>query len=90
MPITPAQCRAARGLLNWSQDQLSTATGGEVAKRSLVRFEKGETEPQPRTLTAIRAALEAAGVIFIASNGDGPGVRLRKDRPQPAGADDGQ
>ncbi len=24
------------------------------------------------------AALEAAGVIFIEQNGDGPGVRLRK------------
>jgi hypothetical protein len=30
------------------------------------------------TLSAIRTALETAGVIFIASNGDGPGVRLRK------------
>jgi hypothetical protein len=30
------------------------------------------------TLAAIRAALEAAGVIFVAENGDGPGVRLRK------------
>jgi hypothetical protein len=28
-----------------------------------------------------RTALEAAGVIFIAENGEGPGVRLRKDRP---------
>jgi hypothetical protein len=26
----------------------------------------------------MRQALEAAGVIFVAENGDGPGVRLRK------------
>jgi len=26
----------------------------------------------------MRAALEAAGVIFVAENGEGPGVRLRK------------
>jgi hypothetical protein len=32
----------------------------------------------PGNLTAIRAALEAAGVIFIDENGEGPGVRLRK------------
>lgn len=77
MSITPAQCRAARGLLNWSQDELAEATNGEVAKRSLVRFEKGGTAPQPRTLTAIRTALEAAGVMFLPPDDDGPGVRLR-------------
>jgi hypothetical protein len=32
-------------------------------------------------LAAIRAALEAAGVIFIDENGEGLGVRLRKKRP---------
>jgi hypothetical protein len=26
----------------------------------------------------LRAALEAAGVIFVEENGEGPGVRLRK------------
>jgi len=31
-----------------------------------------------RTVVAIRAALKAAGVEFIAENGGGPGVRLRK------------
>lgn len=29
---------------------------------------------------AIRAALQAAGVLFMAENGEGPGVRLRKER----------
>jgi hypothetical protein len=28
---------------------------------------------------AIRAALESAGVIFVDENGEGPGVRLRKE-----------
>jgi hypothetical protein len=31
-------------------------------------------------VAAIRAALEAAGVEFIAQNGGGPGVRLRKKK----------
>jgi hypothetical protein len=35
----------------------------------------------PDNLAAIRAALEAAGVIFIDENGEGPGVRLRKKWP---------
>jgi hypothetical protein len=30
------------------------------------------------TVTAIRAALESVGVIFVDENGEGPGVRLRK------------
>ena len=47
-----------------------------MAKRTLLRFEAGEGETRDTTLAAIRAALEAAGVEF--TNGDAPGVRLRK------------
>ena len=48
-------------------------------------FETGTRAPHHRTLSAIRAALESAGVIFIAENGGGPGVRLRKlDSPTTA------
>ncbi|WP_237182118.1 helix-turn-helix transcriptional regulator [Roseomonas marmotae] len=72
----PAQVRAARGLLGWSQDQLAAASG--VPKRTVARLELGEGTPQRRTLAAIRTALEAAGVIFVEENGEGPGVRLRK------------
>jgi transcriptional regulator with XRE-family HTH domain len=72
--ISAPQVRAARGLLGWSQDQLADTSG--VPKRTLARLELGEGSPQRRTLTAIRAALEAAGVEFIDQNGGGPGVRL--------------
>lgn len=78
MTIVPEQCRAARALLNWSQGQLADAA--KVARATLAEFEKGKRTPYPRTLEDIRCALEAAGVIFIAENGDGPGVRLRKGR----------
>ncbi len=73
--VTPAQSRAARALLDWSRDQLAEASG--VPKRTLVRFEGGEAAPQRRNIAAIRSALEAAGVEFIAENGGGAGVRLR-------------
>ena len=49
--------------------------------RTLDRFEGGQTTPRAAALTAIRTALEAAGVIFVAENGEGPGVRLRKATP---------
>jgi transcriptional regulator with XRE-family HTH domain len=73
--ITSAQVRAARGLVNWSRDQLAQTSG--VPMRTLARFEADEGAPQARTVTAIRAALEASGVEFIQENGGGPGVRLR-------------
>lgn len=74
--ISPAQLRAARGLLDWSQEVLASAAG--TTARSIARIEAGETAPRASTLAAICAALEAAGVEFIAENGGGPGVRLRK------------
>lgn len=72
--MTPAQCRAARGLLKWSQEGLANAA--EVGIVSVRQFENENTEPRRATLAAIRRALEAAGVEF--TNGDAPGVRLRK------------
>ena len=74
--MTPEQCRAARALLGWSQGKLSEA--GKVARATLAEFEAGRRKPYSRTLDDMRAALEAAGVIFVDENGHGPGVRLRK------------
>ena len=54
------------------------AVTAKVAHATLTDFEGGKRTPYPRTLEAIRAALEAAGVEFIAENGGGAGVRLRK------------
>ena len=76
MPITPAQCRAARATIGWSQDQLSDAA--KVAKKTIADFEGGNRTPYGRTLDAVQAALEAAGMQFIAENGGGAGVRLAK------------
>jgi len=78
--MTDAQCRAARALLGISQDTLAALSG--VAKRTIASFESGERQPYDRTLEAIRATLETAGVEFIAENGGGAGVRLKKgDNP---------
>ena len=74
--ISPEQCRAARALLDWSQDQLSKkASVGIVTVRQL---EAGTHEPRRATLDVIKRALVDAGVEFIDENGGGPGVRLRK------------
>ena len=76
MSISPAQCRGARGLLGWSQADLSRAS--KTATKTIADFERGAREPYQRTLEDVRAALERAGVEFIAENGGGAGVRLRK------------
>jgi len=75
--ISPAQIRAARALIGWKQTELASAAG--LSEMSVKNIERGTTDPRVSTLEAIKQALEAAGVIFIASNGEGPGVRLRKD-----------
>jgi len=51
-----------------------------VAQATVSRLERGE-DLRPATIAAIRAALEVAGVIFLAENGNGPGVALRKSEP---------
>jgi transcriptional regulator with XRE-family HTH domain len=75
--VTPAQCRAARALLDWTQDDLSREA--EVGVVTLRQFERGATEPRRAILAALRRALEEAGVKFINGKGGGPGVRLRED-----------
>jgi hypothetical protein len=73
--ITPSQCRAARGLLKWSQQQLADAA--RIGIVTVRQFENEQAEPRSATLQVVETALRDAGVIFIESNGNGPGVRLR-------------
>jgi transcriptional regulator with XRE-family HTH domain len=78
--LTPAQCRAARGLIGWNQQEL--ADKAHIGIVTVHQFEAGLSQPRRVTLEAIRRALEAAGVEFIDENGSGPGVRLRKRQKQ--------
>jgi transcriptional regulator with XRE-family HTH domain len=79
--IAPEQCRAARGLLEWSQQEL--AERARVGVVTVHQLESGVSQPRQATLDVIKRAFEAAGVEFIDENGGGPGVRLRKrQRPK--------
>ena len=78
MSISPAQCRAARALIE--MDHADLARLAVVPRDAIVDFENGSRTPAAESLAAIRQALEAAGVIFIDENGERPGVRLRKKR----------
>jgi transcriptional regulator with XRE-family HTH domain len=74
---TAAQIRAARGLIGWSQTELSEAAGFSLM--TVKRFEtQNGAKVSDDAVGKMSAALEAAGVVFIPENGDGPGVRLKK------------
>lgn len=74
--INSAQCRAARGLLAWSQQDLAREAGIGVV--TVHQLEAGTSAPRHATLEVIKRAFDAAGVEFIDENGGGPGVRLCK------------
>jgi DNA-binding XRE family transcriptional regulator len=75
--MTPEQCRQARRLLGWTQQQLAKSVG--VDATSVGIFERIGYLPQPALradrLANIRATLEAAGIEFT-DGGAAPGVRL--------------
>jgi transcriptional regulator with XRE-family HTH domain len=72
MTLSPAQCRAARALLNWSQENL--VAHSKITKKTIADFERGATSPRPQTLAQITAAFEYVGIEFL--NTEGAGVRL--------------
>lgn len=71
--MSPAQCRAARGLLGWTVNDL--AKRAAVSRGTVHGFELERKQPHRATLLALRTAFESAGVRFI-ENGDGQGVRF--------------
>ena len=67
MSITTAQIRGARGVLNWSQQDLAQRTG--ISATSIGAIENGQTTPRESTLTTIRKTFETAGIEFIGLEG---------------------
>ncbi|MCR5943601.1 MULTISPECIES: helix-turn-helix transcriptional regulator [unclassified Brucella] len=76
--ITPEQIRGARAMLGMTQAELAKLAG--LSTTGLNNIERGSADPKASTLSAIQAALEGRGIVFLA-NGDnrdgGPGVRLK-------------
>lgn len=77
MSITGQQIRVARAALSWSVQGLADATG--VGTATIVRYEMSEgAVPKSRknNLEIIRTSLEAAGIVFVGTPEDGPGIRM--------------
>ena len=67
MSITTAQIRGARGILNWSQQDLAQRTG--ISATSIGAIENGQTTPRESTLSTIRKTLENSGIEFLGFEG---------------------
>ena len=77
--MTPQTCKAARGLIGLSQDELGERAG--VTPLTVRKYERGKTGLAHRTWRAIRSALEKGGVVFLDEDDyGGPGVRMKKAR----------
>lgn len=76
--LTSEQIRAARMLLRWEQRDLAEASGISLPSIKRLETKPGPLSAQERTLTELRKALEKAGVEFIAENGGGAGIRLKR------------
>jgi transcriptional regulator with XRE-family HTH domain len=75
MTITPAQVKAARLLLGWTQSELAGQAGGSA---TTVAYAENDRPRRPATrLSAIRPAVEAAGIEF---DDKGHGVRMRESK----------
>ncbi|WP_353652420.1 helix-turn-helix transcriptional regulator [Loktanella sp. PT4BL] len=74
--ITGQQIRAARHALRWSADVLAQAAG--VNPKTIRRIEATDGLPDSTvtTLFKLKTALEAAGIEFIGTPDDGPGIRI--------------
>lgn len=73
--LTPAQCRAARALLDWTQGRLSEETG--LSTVTIRSFEAGR-DARESNRKLLRLTLEKAGIQFLDKNGGGSGARLRE------------
>ena len=76
--LTGDQIRAARGALGWSVKRLAAESG--VGSATIVRYEEQTATPQSRkdNLLKIKHVLESAGIEFIGTPDDAPGIRIHR------------
>ena len=75
--ITSGQIKAARAMLGLTVAELAKTAG--IGFTTMVRLESAEGIPagNVKTLTSVKSVIEKAGIEFIGSPDDRPGVRLK-------------
>ena len=76
--ITSGQIRSARAALRWTSERLADEAG--LALRTIKNLEQADGVPPSRssTLIEVQKAFEAAGIEFIGTPDDAPGIRLHR------------
>jgi len=77
--LTAEHARMARALLKEDQQTVADATGVSVPTLKRWESSSGALTGAADRVGALQRYYEQRGVIFIAENGEGPGVRLRKE-----------
>jgi len=81
--IKARQIKAARALLDWSQDDLASASGLSIA--TIRKLEAGNISPRGKTQSSLRSAFEDGGLEFLEPDG----VRHRPEEITVYQGDDG-
>lgn len=81
--LTSGQIRAARAYIRWSAAELAEQSG--VSRRTIVGIEAVEGVPttSTQTLLKIQTVLESAGIEFIGTPDDAPGIRIHRTSAKP-------
>jgi transcriptional regulator with XRE-family HTH domain len=77
--LAPEQCRAARGWLGWTQQNLAEKSG--VGLSTVRAFEAGTRAPIRANANALRQVIEAAGVRLLEDGGKATGIAIDDARP---------
>lgn len=83
--LSPEQCRAARGWLGWTQDQL--AERARVSLSTVRDFEKGRRTPIANNLEALIRALMDAGIRLRFDGIEPVGIEWKARAPQARAAE---
>ena len=78
--IASSQIRAARALIRWTADDLARASKIGIATIRRFELQEGVPSGQVRILDALKSTLEDAGVEFLATPEDEPGVPLKSKK----------
>jgi predicted transcriptional regulator len=81
--VSIRQIKAARALLDWSQDDLALNSGVSAPTVKRLEAAGGDIGGRAKTAEALVVALQKAGVEFIPENGGGAGVRIAKRQRRP-------
>ena len=81
--VTGLQIVAARHALRWTALELADRARVSVSTIKRIEVRDGVPSVKAPNLVAVQSALEAAGVEFIGTPDDGPGLRMRTPPAQP-------